>query len=69
MLEGDLVFWEAMQFTPGGFGALFYTMCDAVEGVVGNVSSSAIPDEGVGLEKALPNYALWFNTSFIYNRE
>lgn len=44
-------------------------MCDAVEGAVDGVPSSAIPEEGVGLEKALPNFASWFKTEFIANRE
>lgn len=48
---------------------VFVNMCDAVEGAADDVPGSAIPEEGVGLEKALPNFASWFKTDYIANRE
>lgn len=45
--------WQTETFSI----SLFLSMCDAVEGAVGGAPSSAIPEEGVGLEKALPNFA------------
>lgn len=36
-------------------------MCDSIEGATGaNITASAIPASGVGLEAALANYAEWF---------
>ncbi|KAL5354422.1 hypothetical protein ACLOAV_000511 [Pseudogymnoascus australis] len=57
--------WQTETFST----SLFLSMCDAVEGAVDGVPSSAIPEEGVGLEKALPNFASWFKTEFIANRD
>lgn len=61
--------WQMEMFSDTGTTSLFLSMCDAIEGAVGGVPSSAIPEEGVGLEKALPNFASWFKTDFIANRE
>lgn len=69
MLPGALDTWQGIQVAPGGLGEYFYGMCDAIEGAVGNVSGSAVPAEGVGLEKALPNFASWFKTSYLDNRK
>lgn len=37
--------WQTEMFST----SLFFSMCDAVEGAVDGVPSSAIPEEGVGL--------------------
>ncbi|OBU01029.1 Thymus-specific serine protease [Pseudogymnoascus verrucosus] len=61
--------WQIEMFSNVGTTSLFLHMCDAIEGAVDGVPGSAIPEEGVGLEKALPNFASWFKTDFIANRE
>ncbi|OBT76301.1 hypothetical protein VF21_03345 [Pseudogymnoascus sp. 05NY08] len=60
--------WQIEMLSNVGTTSLFLSMCDAVEGAVEGVPGSAIPEEGVGLEKALPNFASWFKTDFIANR-
>jgi hypothetical protein len=57
------------MFSNVGTTSLFLHMCDAIEGAVDGVPGSTIPEEGIGLEKALPNFASWFKTYFIANRE
>lgn len=68
VLMSGVDYWQGMQFNGDGFGNLFFTMCDTIEGAVGNTSGSSIPAAGIGLEKALPNFASWFKTSFLNNR-
>ena len=52
----------------------FYQMCDTIEGVRvpstngtnHRVSNATVPGvAGVGIEKALPNYAAWFRNEFL----
>lgn len=58
--------WQNIQFYSGY--SQFYQMCDAIEGVDGNSSgnySIEYSDQGVGLTKALPNFAAWFTTNYL----
>ncbi|KAJ4348592.1 uncharacterized protein N0V89_009970 [Didymosphaeria variabile] len=58
--------WQSIQFTSGY--SQFYQMCDAIEGASGNSSgnyTSGYGDKGVGLKKALPNFAAWFTTNYL----
>lgn len=63
-----------MQFTTG-YGP-FFQMCDTMQGVrqvdtTGNATNVAVPNatvagpEGVGLDKALPNFAAWFKIEYL----
>ncbi|ORY69115.1 serine carboxypeptidase S28 [Pseudomassariella vexata] len=54
--------WQSISMTTGY--SQFYQMCDAIEGVVENTTATYSPD-GVGLDKALPNFANWFITKYI----
>ncbi|KEY70524.1 hypothetical protein S7711_02687 [Stachybotrys chartarum IBT 7711] len=54
--------WQSIQLNSGY--SQFYQMCDAIEGV-NLTSSSSYSARGVGLNKALPNYAAWFKSSYI----
>jgi len=43
-------------------------MCDAIEGASGNSSgnyTTGYSSKGVGLSKALPNFADWFTTNYL----
>lgn len=58
--------WQSIQFYSGY--SQFYQMCDAIEGASGNSSgnsTSGFSNEGVGLSKALPNFAAWFTTEYL----
>lgn len=58
--------WQSIQFYSGY--SQFYQMCDAIEGATGNSSgsySTGYSDKGVGLSKALPNYAAWFTSEYL----
>jgi len=70
--------WQSTSPTTNYSG--FFKMCDSVEGVRpveiygSNVTNSTtppfrnittIPATGVGLEKALPNFALWFKNEYL----
>lgn len=54
--------WQSIQFTSNYSN--FFQMCDAIEGVIPNVTAT-YSDQGVGLSKALPNFAKWFTASYI----
>lgn len=54
--------WQSIQLY-SGYSA-FYQMCDAIEGASSNTSIS-INSTGVGLEKALPNFASWFKAKYL----
>ena len=48
--------------------SVFYQMCDAIEGAAVNETSSNTEGDagqGVGLKKALPNYAKWFTAHYL----
>ncbi|KAB5554368.1 serine carboxypeptidase S28 [Coniochaeta sp. 2T2.1] len=64
--------WQSTQLFSGY--STFYQMCDTIEGVRQpsangtnqRVSNTTVPGiGGVGLEKALPNYAAWFRNEFL----
>lgn len=58
--------WQSIQFYSGY--SQFYQMCDAIEGAGGNSTSNYTidhSDKGVGLSKALPNFASWFTTNYL----
>lgn len=57
--------WQSINFRSGY--SQFYQMCDAIEGVAPNVTSYST--EGVGVKKALPNYAKWFTSAYIPGSE
>ncbi|KDN67486.1 putative serine carboxypeptidase S28 [Colletotrichum sublineola] len=60
-LSGPLGFWQSIQQYSGYSD--FFAMCDAVEGVTSN---STIPGaDGVGLPKALDNFASWWRPNMI----
>ncbi|KAI1394425.1 endoprotease endo-Pro [Hypoxylon trugodes] len=56
--------WQGIQQSSGY--STFYQMCDAIEGFSPN--STTIPSNstsGVGLEKALPNFAKWYKAEYL----
>jgi hypothetical protein len=57
--------WQSIQFNSGY--SQFYQMCDAIQGFKVNATTAASSSspKGVGLKKALPNYADWLKTSYI----
>ncbi|KAK1589929.1 serine carboxypeptidase S28 [Colletotrichum navitas] len=57
--------WQSIQQYSGYSD--FYEMCDTVEGVAGNVTgnSTAPGPDGVGLSKALDNFAAWWRANMI----
>ena len=64
--------WQSTQLYSGY--STFFQMCDTIEGVRQpsangtnqRVSNATVPGVGgVGLEKALPNYAAWFRNEFL----
>ncbi|KAI1204686.1 endoprotease endo-Pro [Annulohypoxylon truncatum] len=63
--------WQGLDFSSGY--SPFYQMCDAIEGFFPNSTNSTRPSNstsscGVGLRKALPNYARWFKSKFLPGR-
>ncbi|TDZ36495.1 putative extracellular serine carboxypeptidase [Colletotrichum spinosum] len=60
-LVGPLGFWQSIQFYSGY--SSFYATCDAIEGATGNYSHSSA--DGVGLPKALDNYAKWWTSEYL----
>lgn len=65
-LENGPWLWQENQFYTNY--SAFYEFCDFVENVAaaGNFSHTTIPSaNGVGLQKALSGYALWFNSTFL----
>lgn len=40
-------------------------MCDAIEGASANSTSSTNDEHGIGLKKALPNYAKWYTANYL----
>lgn len=63
-----------MGFTSGY--STFFQMCDTMEGVrqvdtTGNGTNIAVPNatvpgpQGVGLDKALPNFAAWYKNEYL----
>ncbi|KAI1778508.1 endoprotease endo-Pro [Hypoxylon cercidicola] len=57
--------WQSIQFTSGY--SVFYQMCDAIEGIFPNSTtpSNTTSSCGVGLKKALPNFAKWFKAEYL----
>jgi hypothetical protein len=64
-ISSTIWLWQSIQFNSGY--SQFYQMCDAIEGAnKGNSTKFALESpKGVGLTKALPNYAKWFKTSYL----
>ncbi|KAF6807958.1 serine carboxypeptidase S28 [Colletotrichum musicola] len=60
-LVGPLGFWQSIQLYTGYSD--FYAMCDAVEGAKSNVTTYSA--DGVGLPKALDNYAKWWSSEYL----
>ncbi|KAF5487287.1 putative extracellular serine carboxypeptidase [Colletotrichum siamense] len=60
-LVGPLGYWQSIQLYSGY--STFYAMCDAVEGATGNFSAPSA--NGVGLTKALDNYAKWWSSEYL----
>jgi len=54
--------WQENEMYTGYSG--FYQWCDAIEGVEAGAAVTPGP-KGVGLEKALANYALWVNATLL----
>lgn len=54
--------WQSIQFYSGY--SQFYQMCDAIEGASPNATGH-YSDTGVGLSKALPNFAAWYRANYI----
>lgn len=63
--------WQAVQFYSNY--STFFQMCDTIEGVravsmnnTNKGTNATIPSaHGVGLEKALANYAAWFKAEYL----
>ncbi|KAI9166362.1 putative extracellular serine carboxypeptidase [Paramyrothecium foliicola] len=57
--------WQSIQFNSGY--SQFYQMCDAIQGFTANTTNNPTSSSprGVGLKKALPNYAEWFRSSYL----
>ncbi|RYP51476.1 hypothetical protein DL768_003206 [Monosporascus sp. mg162] len=55
--------WQSIQLYSGY--STFYQMCDAIEGVSPNTTLAESSKDGVGLKKALPNYAKGYTTSYL----
>ncbi|RYP15867.1 hypothetical protein DL766_009291 [Monosporascus sp. MC13-8B] len=55
--------WQSIQLYSGY--SKFYQMCDAIEGVSPSTTVAEFSKRGVGLKKALPNYAKWYTTSYL----
>lgn len=64
-LIGPLGYWQSIQLY-SGYSA-FYEMCDTVQGAIGNFSApnATYSANGVGLPKALDNYANWWSTNYL----
>ncbi|KAK2023603.1 serine carboxypeptidase S28 [Colletotrichum zoysiae] len=65
-LSSPLGYWQSIQQYSGYSD--FYAMCDTVEGVAGNAAtrnSTAPGPDGVGLTKALDNFAAWWRAEMI----
>ncbi|KAI0126464.1 serine carboxypeptidase S28 [Xylariales sp. AK1849] len=54
--------WQSIQFYSGY--STFYQMCDAIEGFTPDTAGT-YTDGGVGLSKALPNFAAWFTSNYL----
>ncbi|KAL7622689.1 hypothetical protein AAE478_006367 [Parahypoxylon ruwenzoriense] len=56
--------WQSIQFTSGY--STFYQMCDAIEDVIPNSTAPMnASSNGVGIKKALPNFARWFQAQYL----
>ncbi|KAI1081547.1 endoprotease endo-Pro [Whalleya microplaca] len=55
--------WQSIQLTSGY--PVFYQMCDAIEGALSNSTAHLTNSDGVGLKKALPNFAKWFKAAYL----
>ncbi|KAI2465384.1 endoprotease endo-Pro [Annulohypoxylon bovei var. microspora] len=57
--------WQSLDFYSGY--SSFYAMCDAIEGFFPNSTkpSNSTSSCGVGLKKALPNFAKWYKASYL----
>ncbi|KAI1336692.1 putative serine peptidase [Xylariaceae sp. FL0016] len=59
--------WQNIQFYSGY--SQFYQMCDAIEGFLPNSTNStvhnALSASGIGLKRALPNFATWFRREYL----
>lgn len=67
-LSSPLAKWQTLQFYSGY--SLLFRMCDTIQGYGPNatVGATGPPTEnGVGLQKALPNYASWYTKDYLPN--
>ncbi|KAH8671658.1 serine carboxypeptidase S28 [Xylariales sp. PMI_506] len=57
--------WQSIQQTSNY--SQFYQMCDAIEGVLPNVTTAnmTFSASGVGVEAALPRFANWFTSAYL----
>ncbi|KAI0153177.1 endoprotease endo-Pro [Xylariaceae sp. FL1272] len=62
-ISSPIWLWQGIQFTSGY--SQFYQMCDAIQGVMQNTTQ--FPIDGVGLKRALPNFAKWFKSNYLPN--
>lgn len=61
-ITSPIFYWQSITFTSNY--SQFYQMCDAIEGVVpGQPKDFGVG--GVGLPKALPNFANWFKSQYL----
>jgi hypothetical protein len=62
VLENGPWLWQSNSFYT--YYSAFFQFCDAIEGV--EAGAAVTPDaNGVGLEKALANYAYWVNATLL----
>ncbi|OTB00961.1 hypothetical protein M426DRAFT_266744 [Hypoxylon sp. CI-4A] len=55
--------WQGIQFVSGY--SSFFQMCDAIEGVTSNSTTWSNSTNGIGVKKALPNFAKWFKSQYL----
>ncbi|XDG03846.1 hypothetical protein ABKA04_003461 [Annulohypoxylon sp. FPYF3050] len=73
-ISNPISVWQGMDFFSGY--SQFYQMCDAIEGFFPNSTNSTHLTKpsnsssscGVGLRKALPNYAKWYKSQYLPGR-
>lgn len=68
-LGAPLAKWQSLQFYSGY--SLLFRMCDTIQGYGPNATVRATEpptENGVGLQKALPNYASWYTKDYLPNR-
>ncbi|KAK6084908.1 serine carboxypeptidase S28 [Seiridium cupressi] len=61
-ITSPIFYWQEISFTSNY--SQFYQMCDAIEGA-GSGLNGTFSGDGVGLSKALPNFAAWFKSEYL----